>query len=320
METKNSIPSMPYCPNFINMDFMDIINYPSFKYINEIGELLFKDEYHLKIYLFAYRYYFASNELNYIYEQIQSKPSHQNIWLPTKDFETFRIFAEFFTTSKLEFYNEKGIGAKIWERFSTDRELDYKIKAYNLKKEELWFLLIFLYDYIEGLRITIPNYEPRSLLSCLPKTTSIILKNEDKKICEIKSPTIIALLKYLPLFLRDKAIDKNTKTLDYNFLPLLMLLDSTKESTGTSIGRTGKALLLDKYMIQFLKDKKAHNIQMYDNNHHPKGREAFISQLIYVLGYGDAIYNTAYTKGKSRPLNSLKRKYEAPTNTFSTLY
>lgn len=160
------------------MDFMDIINYPSFKYINEIGELLFKDEYPLKTYLFAYRYYFASNELNYIYEQIQSKPSHQNIWLPTKDFETFRIFTVFFTTSKLEFYNEKGIGAKIWERFSTDSELDYKIKAFNLKKEEIWFLLIFLYDYIESLRITIPNYEPKSLLNCLPKTTSIILKVE----------------------------------------------------------------------------------------------------------------------------------------------
>lgn len=39
---------MPYCPNIINMDFMDIINYPSFKYINEICELLFKDEYHQK--------------------------------------------------------------------------------------------------------------------------------------------------------------------------------------------------------------------------------------------------------------------------------
>lgn len=127
-------------------------------------------------------------------------------------------------------------------------------------------------------------------------------------------------MKYLPLFLRDKAIDKNTKTLDYNYLSLLMLLDSTKESTGTSIGRTGKALLLDKYMMQFLKDKKAHHIQMYDNNHHPKGKEAFISQLIYVLGYGHDLYNTAYTKGKSRPLNSLKRKYKAPTDTFSTHY
>ena len=223
METKNSIPSMPYCPNFINMDFMDIINYPSFKYINEIGELLFKDEYHLKIYLFAYRYYFASNELNYIYEQIQSKPSHQNIWLPTKDFETFRIFTEFFTTSKLEFYNEKGIGAKIWERFSTDSELDYKIKAFNLKKEEIWFLLIFLYDYIESLRIIIPNYEPKSLLNCLPKTTSIILKNEDKRICEIKSPMIIAFLKYLPQFIKEKAIDENYKILDNSLFAFQIL-------------------------------------------------------------------------------------------------
>lgn len=122
---------MPYCPNIINMDFMDIINYPSFKYINEICELLFKDEYHQKTYIFAYRYYFASTELNYIYEQSQSKPNNQNNWL-LKDFEALRIFTEFLSTSKLEFYNEKGIGAKIWERFSTDRELDYKIKAYNL--------------------------------------------------------------------------------------------------------------------------------------------------------------------------------------------
>lgn len=319
METKNNIPSMPYCPNFTNMDFMDIINYPSFKYINEIYELFLKDEYHLKIYIFAYRYYFASTELNYIYEQSLSKPNNQNNWLP-KDFETFRIFTEFLSTSKLEFYNEKGIGAKIWERFSTDRELDYKIKAYNLKKEELWFLLIFLYDYIENLRITIPNYEPRSLINCLPETTSIILKNEDKKICEIKNSFIIALLKYLPRLIKDKAIDKDSKILDNNSLSLLMLLHSTKESTGTSIGRTGKALLLDKYMMQFLKDKKAHHIQMYDNNHHPKGKEAFISQLIYVLGYGNDLYNTTYTKGKSRPLNSLKRKYNAPTDTFSTLY
>ena len=173
---------------------------------------------------------------------------------------------------------------------------------------------------IESLRIIIPNYEPKSLLNCLPKTTSIILKNEDKRICEIKSPMIIAFLKYLPQIIKEKAIDENYKILDNSLFAFLMLLHQTKESTGTSIGRTGKALLLDKYMIQFLKDKKAHNIQMYDNNHHPKGREAFISQLIYVLGYGDAIYNTAYTKGKSRPLNSLKRKYEAPTNTFSTLY
>ena len=61
METKNNIPPMPHCPDFINMDFMDIINYPSFQYINEICELLFTETYPLKIYLFAYRYYFASN-------------------------------------------------------------------------------------------------------------------------------------------------------------------------------------------------------------------------------------------------------------------
>ena len=83
---------------------MDIINYPSFKYINEICELLFKDEYHQKTYIFAYRYYFASTELNYIYEQSQSKPNNQNNWL-LKDFEALRIFTEFLSTSKLEFYN-----------------------------------------------------------------------------------------------------------------------------------------------------------------------------------------------------------------------
>lgn len=68
-----------------------------------------------------------------------------------------------------------------------------------------------------------------------------------------------------------------------------MLLDSTKESTGTSIGRTGKALLLDKYMMQFLKDKKAHHIQMYDNNHHPKVKRLLSHSLFMCLDM-DMIY------------------------------
>lgn len=74
-------------------------------------------------------------------------------------------------------------------------------------------------------------------------------------------------------------------------------------------------------MKLFLKDKKAQAIKMYDNNYHSKGKEAFTSQLIYVLGYGDDIYNTGYTrKEKRRPLNSLRKKYSAPTNTFSRYY
>ena len=68
METKNSIPSMPYCPNFINMDFMDIINYPSFKYINEIGELLFKDE--LIIALKQYRLYHSNDTASLAWLQV----------------------------------------------------------------------------------------------------------------------------------------------------------------------------------------------------------------------------------------------------------
>lgn len=317
METKNNIPPMPHCPDFINMDFMDIINYPSFQYINEICELLFTETYPLKIYLFAYRYYFASNELDYIYEQFLS---NTNNWQP-KDFETFKIFADFFTSSKLVFYKEKEIGIKIWERFCTNSELDYKIKAFRLDKEKLWFLLIFLYDYIESLYLTIPNYEPKSLLNCLPETSSIILKNKDGKQWEINSPIIIALLKYLPHLLIENAIDKNHKIFDNRSLFFFFLLEQTKETKGTSVGRTGKALLLDNYMKLFLKDKKAQAIKMYDNNYHSKGKEAFTSQLIYVLGYGDDIYNTGYTrKEKRRPLNSLRKKYSAPTNTFSRYY
>lgn len=74
METKNSIPSMPYCPNFINMDLMDIINYPSFKYINEIGELLFKDEYHLKhTYLHTDIILLQTNSTTYMNKSNQSQ-------------------------------------------------------------------------------------------------------------------------------------------------------------------------------------------------------------------------------------------------------
>lgn len=94
---------------------------------------------------------------------------------------------------------------------------------------------------------------------------------------------IIAFLKYLPQIIKEKAIDENYKILDNSLFAFLMLLHQTKESTGTSIGRTGKALLLDKYMIQFLKDKKAHNIQMYDNNHHPKVERLLSHSLFMYL-------------------------------------
>lgn len=224
--------------------------------------------------------------------------------------------------------NFKKMDMSFKDRFLENEDLQNTIKAFGLDVSKLWYLLLFVYDYIEDFNTSLKKSEVQdigdfvdSLSNCSGIT--LTLTNEIKKsFVTNEKKTIefvqLALDYYITTYndiinqnLSQKEKLKLLKEIGLNhFLEHGQAIDfENKRNLATSFKKWKFA---DMFQF-FLKDRKADKKKLSHKNVKVSAdKMMFISRLIYTVGYHGTDYNEEYHSdcSKNRMLSNLLRKYK----------
>lgn len=224
--------------------------------------------------------------------------------------------------------NFKKMDMSFKDRFLENEDLQNTIKAFGLDVSKLWYLLLFVYDYIEDFNTSLKKSEVQdigdfvdSLSNCSGIT--LTLTNEIKKsFVTNEKKTIefvqLALDYYITTYndiinqnLSQKEKLKLLKEIGLNhFLEHGQAIDfENKRNLATSFKKWKFA---DMFQF-FLKDRKADKKKLSHKNVKVSAdKMMFISRLIYTVGYDGKRYNEEYHSdcSKNRMLSNLLRKYK----------
>lgn len=246
--------------------------------------------------------------------------------------ERYERYKEFYVSNEsyedyLKYHSDdKPVNDSYKELYLNCRELQDTIEAFGLDVSKFWYLLLFVYDYIED----IANNSPSSGKSTLEdfndftakvfEATCITLKKDNRKSYEVeREDTIkiiqVALQHYVNSYneivnsssSRDEIIDKLSNiggSLISNSHPVFF-------ADKCSLDISYKKWRFADIFLYFLKDRKAtkpkHSIYNVS-----KDKLLFVSRLIYVVGYDTERYYEEYDNdcNKNRMLSNLLRRYK----------
>lgn len=224
--------------------------------------------------------------------------------------------------------NFKKMDMSFKDRFLENEDLQNTIKAFGLDVSKLWYLLLFVHDYIEDFGTNAPSLKKSEVqdigdfVDNLSDSTGIILINEGKKNFDTSEKKTIEFIQL--------ALDYYIKT--YNDIINQNLVQNDKLKLLKDIGLNhflehGQAIDFENQrtleitfkkwkfadMFQyFLKDRKADKKNISNINVKVSAdKMMFISRLIYTVGYDGKRYNEEYDPdgNKNRKLSNLLRKY-----------
>lgn len=219
------------------------------------------------------------------------------------------------------------------EKFLNNKDLQNTIEAFGLDVSKFWYLLLFVYDYIEDIGTNAPvlGKSPREEFNCFAtnmlEATSITLKkNNRKSYTTDREDTIRIIQAALRYFVNtycgivEGGQDRETMIKQ---LEDMGLDDFVSDSTQYNFdGKYNLDISYKKWkfaeiFLYFLEDKKATTIPNKKEKV-SKDKMIFISRLIYTVGYDGKRYNEEYDEdgNKNRMLSNLLRKYskeEFPT-------
>ena len=183
------------------------------------------------------------------------------------------------------------------EKFLTNEDLQNTIEAYKLDVSKFWYLLLFVYDFIEDIGTNAPIMGKSVLedfatfLVNLCNASSITLKQGNRKNKETK----IKQLKELGL----KGFIDNNLLSQMNFKDKFCLDISYKKWKFTDM------------FLFFIERRKATTIPNKKAKV-SKDKMMLVSRLIYIVGYDGKRYNEEYDSegNKNRMLSNLLRRYK----------
>lgn len=203
------------------------------------------------------------------------------------------------------------------EKFLTNEDLQNTIEAFGLDVSKFWYLLLFVYDYIEDIGTNAPTLGKTVLEDIndfnrkLSEATEIILKKDNRKSYATESERTIkeisvALNFYLQV-LKDNELDNSING------------RTSFDLQGGYLDMSHKKWKFAEMFQFFLEDKKADKSKVLDKRAKVStDKWMFISRLIYTVGYDGKRYNEEYDEdgNKNRMLSNLLRRYskeEFPT-------
>ena len=224
--------------------------------------------------------------------------------------------------------NFKKMDMSFKDKFLENEDLQNTIKAFGLDVSKLWYLLLFVHDYIEDFSTSLKKSEVQdigdfvdSLSNCSGITLTLI--NEKKKNFDTSEKNTIefvqlALDYYIKTY--NDIINRNLSPKDKLKLLKEIGLNHFLEH-GQAIDFENKRNLATSFkkwkfadMFQFfLKDRKADKKKLSHKNVKVSAdKMMFISRLIYTVGYDGKRYNEEYHSdcSKNRMLSNLLRKYK----------
>lgn len=196
------------------------------------------------------------------------------------------------------------------EKFLTNEDLQNTIEAFGLDVSKFWYLLLFVYDYVEDIGKNAPTLGKTVLEDIndfnkkLSEATEIILKKDNRKSYATESERTIkeisvALNFYLQV-LKDNELDNSINGC------------TSFDLKGSYLDMSYKKWKFAEMFQFFLEDKKADKSKVLDKRAKVStDKWMFISRLIYTVGYDGTRYNEEYDEdgNKNRMLSNLLRRY-----------
>ena len=230
--------------------------------------------------------------------------------------------------------NDKPLKSSFKEQYLNNRELQNTIAAFGLDVSKLWYLLLFVHDYVEDIGNNSPLIGKSTLqdfndfANKLSEATSITLKKDNRKSYAVEREDTIRIIQaavqhYINScnnivnsnYSRTEAIEK------LNNIGGSIINDTHpvnfRETSFLDISY--KKWKFAEFFLFFLKDRKA-SVPKDSIYNVSKDKMMFISRLIYTVGYDTKRYNEEYDSegNKNRMLSNLLRRYmkeEFPTVT-----
>ena len=217
--------------------------------------------------------------------------------------------------------DNKPLKANFEERYLNNECLQNTISAFGLDVSKLWYLLLFVHDYIEDLGNNSPAIGKSTLQDFndfaekISEATSIILKKNNRKSYTVEKENTINIVQ--------AAIQHYIKS--YNDIINSGEVERLNEFNGSIVSDASHLDFKDRsyldisykkwkfaeIFLYFLKDRKAivPKNSIYNVS---KDKMLFISRLIYTVGYDGKRYNEPYDNegNPNRMLSNLLRRYK----------
>lgn len=183
----NKHSSIPMLSEILDKTNEEICNLPQFEYINEIvnsfgiGQ---KSPIHPTI-IFALRYNYAITTKEEVLRL--SEPSYYSAHKESID------KAKSYIDCHMNGLGDSSIIRDIWKRYVDNQHLMLTLETYSFDTIKFWFLLIFIYDYIENTKIDMGHSILNSIANS--KKITIEMKNKEKK--TIDGTSTLSNLKFL---------------------------------------------------------------------------------------------------------------------------
>ena len=215
------------------------------------------------------------------------------------------------------------------EKFLSNEDLQNTIEAYKLDVSKFWYLLLFVYDFIEDMGTNAPIMGKSVLedfatfLTNLCDASSITLKQGNKKSYYTEREDLINIIQiavhhfsesYAKIINSNK--DRETKIEQLKEIGLKGFIDNSllskmdfKEKFSLDISHK-KWKFTDMFLF-FIGNRKATTIP-HKKVKVSKDKMILISRLIYTVGYDSKRYNEEYDSenNKNRMLSNLLRRYK----------
>ena len=215
------------------------------------------------------------------------------------------------------------------EKFLANEDLQNTIEAYKLDVSKFWYLLLFVYDFIEDIGTNVPTLN-KSVLedfsyfhANLLKATSITLKKNNRKSYAVEREDTIriiqAALQHFINTYSDIIHSEQDREVMIKQLKDIGLEGFIRNDLSSKISFTDKFCLDISYkkwkftdmFLFFIERRKATTIPNKKIKV-SKDKWMFVSRLIYTVGYDGKRYNEEYDSegNKNRMLSNLLRRYK----------
>ena len=228
-----------------------------------------------------------------------------------------------------EFMEEeyKKLDTSFKDKFLSNQALQYTIQAFGLDVSKLWYLLLFVHDYIEDFgsnKLTLLDttwQELNKVNAKLEEATEIMLKKNGRKSYTTDRKDIMKVLKtalncFVNIYsnIMEEDLTEQEKLEKLNGIGLLNYINDNSHLVNLNINYnldpSHKKWYFTKIFLFFLKNRKARNLP-HVKEKVSTDKYMFISRLIYTVGYHGKEYNQEYDErgNKNRMLSNLLRKY-----------
>lgn len=222
--------------------------------------------------------------------------------------------------------DEKPLKANFKELYLSKNELQDTIKAFGLDVSKLWYLLLFVHDYIEDIGENAPTIGKSTLqdfndfVDKLSEATNITLKKGNRKSYAVEREDTIRIIQaaiqyyvksYNEVIESDSSREEIMEKLNNMGGSLIENLHPINFKDKSYLDISYKKWKFADIFLHFLKDRKA-TVPKNTVYNVSKDKMLFISRLIYVVGYDNKRYYESHDKdyNPNRMLSNLLRRYQ----------